>query len=86
MEKALKIVLEFLKSMAMPVSEFDEVKNVCLVSSNHDEEIASIVAGVLTSVGLDGTLNIVESPTGKNDFKLVNGLIFNRGLVSENFV
>jgi hypothetical protein len=38
------------------------------------------------AVGIDGTLNIVESPTGKNGFKVVNGLIFNRGLVSPNFI
>lgn len=31
-------------------------------------------------------MNIIESPTGITDFKLVNGLIFNRGLVSPNFV
>lgn len=41
---------------------------------------------VLTSVGIDGTMNIVESPTGMTDFKLVNGLIFPRGFVSNNFV
>ena len=38
------------------------------------------------SVGLDGTMNIVESPTGLSGFKLVNGLIFNRGYVSPSFV
>jgi len=38
------------------------------------------------NVGLDGMVSIVESPTGLSDFKLVNGLIFNRGLVTPNFV
>lgn len=38
------------------------------------------------SVGLDGVMNIVESPTGLSDFRLVNGLIFARGFVSPNFV
>lgn len=31
-------------------------------------------------------MNIVESPTGISNFKLVNGLIFNRGFVNNNFV
>lgn len=31
-------------------------------------------------------MNIIESPTGLTDFKLVNGLIFSRGFVSPNFV
>ena len=38
------------------------------------------------SVGLDGVMQIVESPTGLSDFKLVNGLIFQRGFVSLSFV
>ena len=38
------------------------------------------------SVGLDGVMNIVESPTGFSDFKLVNGLIFQRGFVTPNLV
>jgi len=57
-----------------------------MVSSNHNEKISEIIAQVLMSVGLEGIMNIVESPTGENAFKLVNGLIFPRGLVSNNFV
>ena len=57
-----------------------------MVSSNHDENIAGIVSSVLDAVGIDGVMNIVESPTGISDFKLVRGLIFNRGLVNTNFV
>jgi chaperonin GroEL len=57
-----------------------------MVSSNHNEKVSEIISQVLMSVGLDGIMNIVESPTGENAFKLVNGLIFPRGLVSNNFV
>ena len=86
MDKALKIVLGFLKDISMPISQPEELKNVCMVSSNHNEKIAHIVSNVLNAVGIDGVMNIVESPTGISDFKLVRGLIFNRGLVSTNFV
>jgi chaperonin GroEL len=36
MEHGLKLALDYLRSMAMPVSEYEEIKNVCLVSSNHN--------------------------------------------------
>lgn len=62
------------------------MKNVCLVSCNHNEKIANIVSKVITTVGIDGVMNIVESPTGLTNFELVNGLIFNRGFVSSNFI
>lgn len=40
----------------------------------------------MDAVGLNGNVNIVESPVGKNKFNLVNGLVFDRGFVSETFV
>lgn len=40
----------------------------------------------MASVGINGMVNIVESPIGKTRFHLVNGLVFERGFVSEAFV
>ena len=85
MEIALEVVLNFLKEMTLPVSEEEEIYNVCLVSSNYNSLIARIVAKTMSSVGLHGSVNIVESPTGETMFHLVNGLIYERGLVSETF-
>jgi chaperonin GroEL len=86
MDKALKVVLGFLKEIAMPISQPEEVRNVCLVSSNYNEKVSDVISQVLMTVGLEGTMNIIESPTGLSDFKLVNGLIFQRGMVTPNFV
>ena len=86
MDKGLQVVLGFLKEIAMPISQPEEVRNVCMVSSNHNDHIADIISKTLQSVGVDGVMNIVESPTGISNFKLVNGLIFNRGFVNNNFV
>jgi hypothetical protein len=44
MDKALKVVLGFLKDIAMPISQPEELRNVCMVSSNHDDRIADIVS------------------------------------------
>jgi hypothetical protein len=73
MEIGLKVVLDFLKEMTLPVSTEDEIYNVCLVSSNYDSNIARIVAKTMSTVGIDGSVNIVESPTGETRFNLVNG-------------
>ena len=37
MDRALQVVLGFLKEIAMPISQPEEVRNVCMVSSNHNE-------------------------------------------------
>lgn len=72
--------------MTMPVSSEDEIYNVCMVSSNYNRDIARIVAKTMASVGMNGTVNIVESPTGQTKFNLVNGLVYERGLITDSFV
>jgi len=64
MDKALIVVLDFLKNIAMPVTTEDEIFNICMVSSNYNKDIARIVAQTMDAVGLQGNVNIVESPTG----------------------
>lgn len=85
MEIGLQVVLDFLKEMTLPVSTEDEIYNVCLVSSNYDSNIARIVAKTMANVGVNGSVNIVESPTGLTRFNLVNGQIYERGLITDSF-
>ena len=59
--------------------------NVCNVSSNYNQNIAEIVAKTMTTVGLEGVINITESPTGETRFALVNGLVIERGFVDKLF-
>lgn len=54
---------------------------MCMVSSNHNKRIANIVSKVISTIGIEGSLHITESPTGVSDFKLVNGLVIPRGFV-----
>ena len=69
----------------MPVTQMNEIKNICNVSSNYNDNIAEIVARTLTTVGLDGVINMTESPTGETSFAMVSGLILERGYVNELF-
>ena len=70
----------------MPITTEEEIKNICMVSSNHTKRIADIVSQTLIAVGIDGVMQIVPSPTGVTSFKLVNGLIFDRGFANPNFI
>ena len=69
----------------MPVTTEEEIKNVCYVSSNFNKDIAEIVAKTLSTVGLEGVINMTESPTGYTRFAMVNGLVIERGFVSPLF-
>lgn len=79
-------MLAFLKEISMPVTTEKEIMNVCSVSTNYNLYVAEIVAKTLSSVGLDGVINMTESPTGHSRFALVNGLVLERGYVSPLFV
>ncbi len=70
----------------MPVTTPTEVQNVCKVSANYNRFVAEIVAKTLNTVGLEGVVNITESPTGFSRFAMVNGLVYERGFVSPLFV
>lgn len=86
LDKALQVVSGFLKEIALPVTTKKEVLHVCRVASNYNKNVAEIVAMTLNTVGLDGVVNITESPTGFSRFAMVNGLVYERGFVSPLFV
>lgn len=49
-EKAKDAALNILKEFSMPVTNEQELKNVCLVSSNYNEEIADITSKAINSI------------------------------------
>ena len=69
----------------MPVTQSSELEALCNISSNYNPMVAEVVAQTLSMVGLDGVVNMTESPTGFTRFALVNGLVLERGFVSELF-
>ena len=70
----------------MPVTTEREVEKVCEIASNYNEHVGQLVAKTLNTVGLDGVVNITESPTGFSRFAMINGLVYERGYVSPLFV
>ena len=86
LDKAFQVVSAFLKEITMPVTTPTEVQNVCKVSANYNRFVAEIVAKTLNTVGLEGVVNITESPTGFSRFAMINGLVFERGFVSPLFM
>lgn len=79
--KAVDVVTERLKEVSKPISSKDDIKNVATISSQ-DEEIGSIIADAFEKVGKDGVISIEESKTMKTELNIVEGLQFDRGLVS----
>ena len=85
-EKAVDKVVEFLKSMSIPVKGRKEIEQVGTVSSNHDAEIGKIIADAMEKVGKDGVITVEEGKSLQTESKWIEGLQFDKGYLSPYFV
>lgn len=84
-DKALQVVLQYLKEISMPVTQPSELENLCKIASNQNLVVAEVVAQTLAMVGLEGVVNMTESSNGFTRFALVNDFVLERGFVSDLF-
>ena len=76
---SLETVTGWLTKMALPV-ESDKIKEVAMVSSNFDEEIARVVTEAIDMVGEDGTIITVEGSGKGITVELKDGFPVEKGL------
>ena len=79
--KAVDVVVNKLKEVSTPIKTKEDIKNVATISAQ-DEEIGNIISEAFDKVGKDGVITIEESKTMKTELNIVEGLQFDRGLVS----
>ena len=60
--------------------------DVATVSANWDSELGSTVAEAVTRVGLDGTVEVSDTPGDETRVTVIDGVTFERGYVTPHFV
>ncbi len=83
--EAVEEIVESLGSMAKPVVDLDQVKQVAICSANHDESVGNMIAEAMDQVGQDGVITIEEGSSLKDSVAVVDGLQFPRGYISQHF-
>lgn len=63
-EQAAKILLEFLEQIKRKITKKQDIHNLAMITTNKDKLISEIITEALIRTGLNGFLNIEESPTG----------------------
>jgi len=86
-DKAVEKVVEHLKSQSSNVNGDEEkIKQVASISANNDTKIGKIVADIIIKTGKHGIVTIDNSRTTETYIKVVEGIQFERGLISNEFI
>lgn len=85
MQMAHEAVVEHLKNSAKKISTKEEIAQVATISAR-DNEIGSLIADVIETVGHDGVVTVEEAQTVGLSKEVVEGMQFDRGFVSPYMV
>ena len=85
-DKAVKEVIEILRSNSEDISSEGQLEQVATIASNNDVEIGKLIATALEKVGRDGVVHIEESKSGETYLETVEGMQFSKGYKSHFFV
>ncbi|KKP29384.1 MAG: 60 kDa chaperonin [candidate division TM6 bacterium GW2011_GWF2_30_66] len=85
-DKAVKAVVEQIKSIAIPVSGKKEIQQIATISANSDEFIGKQIAEAMEKVGRDGVITVEEAKGMEDELDIVEGMQFDRGYLSPYFV
>ncbi len=87
MRKAVEGAVEHISSMSKPVAgKKDTIAAVATISANNDEAIGKIMADAFEKVGKDGVITVEEGTSLETFVDVVEGMQFDRGYLSPNFV
>ena len=71
-------ILKALKELSVPVENLEQVAQV----SVENDEIAKLVSDIVSKVGVDGTIDVIEAPGATVRAETVDGYTFNSGWTS----
>lgn len=85
--KLTDAVVKQIDEMGVEIGDDEEMlKNVAMVSSNNDVEIAETVCEAIQKIGKDGIIEIEGSPTLKTKFEIHDGYQIEKGWLVPHFV
>ena len=83
-KEAAKEVIASLESSSKEVTGTD-VTNVATIAANNDPEIGKLIAEAIDKVGKDGVITVEESKNMESSVRLVKGLQWDKGYISNYF-
>lgn len=84
-EKAVKEVVNHIKSEAKHIKDKAEISQVACISANNDQEIGALISDAMEKVGKEGVITVEEAKSLETSLDLVEGMQFDRGYISPYF-
>jgi chaperonin GroEL len=84
MKRGVEVVVEDIAKRAVPVE--NKIAPVATISANNDATIGKIMADAFNKVGKDGVITVEEGKSLETHVDVVEGMQFDRGYLSPNFV
>jgi chaperonin GroEL len=86
MKAAVSIASDEINKLSRPVKGKADILSVAAISANNDQAVGQIMADAFEKVGKDGVITVEEGKALDTEVNVVEGMQFDRGFLSPNFV
>lgn len=85
-DETVKVLVEKLKDLSINIKDQAQIEQIATISANGDKEIGKVIADAISTVGIDGTINVSDSKFNNTYYEIIKGMEFSNGYVSPFFI
>ena len=86
LDRGLKAAIATIRGLSRPVASRKEKAQVATISAHNDAALGDFVAEAMERVGSEGVVTVEEAKGTETSIELVDGMQFDRGLLSPYFI